>query len=99
MKCKQAGCSADVKGMKQHLKRMHGVGGQVPETPFATSAFSGLRGELGRLEDLAKTNPKKADALYNNYIKGRQSPQLRRHYTKPGGNPVWVQLPDETELI
>lgn len=72
-KCPQCGksyarLSAHV-AMKHEGKRI----GQPASGPKSAEPYakSGLGGELGRLEKMFVTQPEKATALYNDYIKGR----------------------------
>lgn len=70
--CGIDGCKSTAKNMAAHKKRYHGVKKTSTTPKAAQSALSGLGGELGRLQVMAKAGKEgAARALYDDYLKGR----------------------------
>jgi len=87
-------CGKDgLKSVASHKRRIH-----TEAQSGNVTVISGLRGELGRIEDLHESNPAQADILWNNYIKGKSTQQLRRFFHKPGGNSIGIQIPERGEI-
>lgn len=91
------------KNLKQHQRYAHGPEsvdkGEI-EVVSGAGVFSGLRGELGRIEALHKTNPSKAAKLHALYIKSTRKSALidkavKQIRTKDGGNAVWTYIDEE----
>jgi len=81
--CPQCGKEMKAASVKRHIETIHGQ--RQSSTSNAsesgvTEYGSGLRGELGKIDDIALTNERKAVELLSNYSRGRQNTRRQRDF-------------------